>query len=110
MAYRKGWDCFSAVPGEFEELSCRVCGEKLDVRRNVEGPTSSVEAMAGRKHLHDSFTCKNSNEKWHRQALSLFKLAEDTPSAILANQLTNEALEIIRTKQHTKEHWPWYEV
>ena len=106
MGY-KGWDGFQTAPGEQEKGFCCVCGQELDVSRNVMGPTSSVEAMAGHKHLHDSFTCKNSGEKWHMQALAILQKAEETPSKIIEDQLKLEAAEIISKKEATKDVPSW---
>ena len=41
------------------------------VGRNVNGPTSSAEAMAGRQHAHDYFECPNLSTEWHRAATVL---------------------------------------
>lgn len=57
----------SAKPGEIDELACSVCGEMMEVQRGVNGPTGFAEAMAKKKHLHDSFTCPFREEMWHMQ-------------------------------------------
>ena len=59
------------VPGTVETAECGVCGAQMNIRRNVLGPTSSVEAMAGRKHRHDSFVCPRIEEDWHKRIYRL---------------------------------------
>jgi len=61
-------------------MDCRVCGAGMDAARGLTGPTGFAEAMARRGHLHDRFTCPNSGEPWHREALALRQAMEDTPS------------------------------
>jgi hypothetical protein len=96
--YTKGWDAFQPDPGVEDKMFCRVCGEEMEVRRNVEGPRSYTEAVGGGKSLHDSFVCKNSGEKWHQQALEILKMAEKTPSKVMEEMLKKEVQEIIESK------------
>lgn len=70
-SYRSGMDAVFTNPGLFKTRKCVVCGAKMDVTRNVFGPTSSSESMGGHKHLHDSFFCPNSDKGWHQIALIL---------------------------------------
>ncbi len=97
--HTKGWDYFSPDSNTVQEKRCRVCNEKMDVQRNVVGKRS----MYGLPVPHDCFTCPNSNEKWHMQALHLLQLAESTPSGFLARQLTQEASLVIQLRRVTKE-------
>ena len=64
--YGNNGHCFPA-PGTVKAAECGVCGTEMNVRRNVLGPTSSAEAMAGRKHRHDSFACPHVAEDWHKR-------------------------------------------
>lgn len=58
-------------PGTTEKIQCGICGAQMKVRRNVLGPTNFVEALAGRKHRHDSFTCPNIDRRWHQRICQL---------------------------------------
>jgi len=62
--------CFPA-PGTVQTAECGVCGAKMNVSRNVLGPTGFAEAMAGRKHRHDSFVCPHIAEDWHKRICRL---------------------------------------
>lgn len=101
--YLNGWDHYHTDPGKLERAECRVCGAEMTVTRNVDGPTSMAESMAGRSHLHDSFACPNVQEDWHAQARSLKEQAHWSHSAVQTKQLTDEAEEIIRQRKATKE-------
>tara|TARA_Y100000034_G_scaffold124892_1_gene173677 strand:+ start:292 stop:621 length:330 start_codon:yes stop_codon:yes gene_type:complete len=101
--HRAGWDSFTPAPGEEEKMSCRVCGEDMEVNRNVNGPTGYVEAMAKRGHPHDHFFCKNSGEDWHNQVLRIRQSAEENPSKLIAHMMSVEANEIILTRKATKD-------
>jgi hypothetical protein len=106
--YAAGWESFSPDPGAREEMRCRVCGEKMEVKRNQIGPTSSVMAMAGKGREHDSFRCAHAPEKWHKQVLALRQLHEDTPSSQIANLIAGEIKQILETRRPTKDQWdPW---
>jgi hypothetical protein len=65
-------------------MHCAVCGIECLVRRNVDGPTGFVMAMAKQTRLHDVFTCPHRDEKWHKQAARLYQAIQDTPSPRLA--------------------------
>jgi hypothetical protein len=58
-------------PGEVKQAKCGICGTRMNVERNVLGPTGFAEAMAGRAHSHDCFTCPHLSERWHRKIASL---------------------------------------
>ncbi len=54
-------------PGKIKVATCGICNARMTVRRNVLGPTCFAEAMAGRKHRHDSFWCPRQKEAWHER-------------------------------------------
>ncbi len=88
--------CFPE-PGVFREKSCSVCGSVMGVCRNVLGPTSFAEAMAGTGRRHDRFECPHRTESWHTQAAALEAEARRQPSGILSRLLSSEAADVIRT-------------
>lgn len=55
------------APGTLEAAECGICGAQMNVQRDVFGPTSAVEAMAGKKHKHDSFICPFIGKRWHEE-------------------------------------------
>jgi len=102
-----GWDFFTGEPGGHVVLHCRICGEPMTVARDVVGPTGWAHAMTIRAgqakgRLHDEFHCERAEAAWHRQALALRQQAEQTPSKRLADLLTEEADEVVRTKAATR--------
>ena len=102
-----GWEFFTSEPGRHAILYCRVCGEAMTASRNVIGPTGWAHAMAIRAgqakgRLHDAFHCELAGEPWHRQALALRLEAEQTPNRQVADLLTAEADEVVRTQAATK--------
>lgn len=68
--YGNNGHCFPE-PDTVETAECGICGTSMSVRRNVLGPTSSAEAMAGKKHRHDHFICPHVNEGWHQKIYRL---------------------------------------
>ncbi len=99
--------CFPS-PGEYLTVNCGVCGMGMTVKRNVLGATGFVEAMAiqagqTKGHLHDKFVCKDREKSWHQQARAIRKMASESPSKRLADLLTEEADEIVRTRKATKK-------
>jgi hypothetical protein len=101
----EGVDFSQPVPGIYEELDCGVCGRRMDVERNIRGPRSFVEGMAGATVLHDVFECPKRKEKWHQQAKALFKLAKETPSGTLEQIYTKEMEIVLGEEKPTKENW-----
>lgn len=97
-----GYDYFTSAPGEVESMLCRVCAEKMQVRRNVNGPTGFAEAIAGSKHLHDAFACPNSGHDWHDQAIELMEAIDETPSRTIADLIKAELKQVVREKKATK--------
>ena len=102
-----GWDFVISRPGEEAEVRCRVCGEVMEARRGVVGPTGWAHAMAIKAGAaqgtpHDEFACGLSGEAWHRQALALKMEARKTPSRDLESILLEEAEEVVRTRTATK--------
>lgn len=87
---------------EGDIVLCGVCGNKCTERRNVNGPRGWAQAMSKGKSLHDSFKCPSHKERWHEQALKLLKMAQDTPSLLIANLYEKEAKEILETRKTTK--------
>lgn len=104
--YTKGYEYFMPDAGECEKMSCLVCGEDMECKRNCSGPTSFVESMAGGKgsgRLHDSFWCKYAEEDWHIQVLVLREAARKSPSKVLEDLMTIEYEEILKTRTATKK-------
>lgn len=65
---------FTTDPGKRESANCNVCGEQMDVHRNVFGPRSFIAATLARGSLdclHDRFYCPHREELWHRQVTYL---------------------------------------
>ena len=91
-------------PGH-QECKCGVCSQVMKVTRNLEGYTSWSSAMARKERKYDAFICPHIEDKWHKQALALMKLAQSTPSYDLSIIYYSEAEKIIAAMQHTKEHW-----
>jgi len=71
------WFFPSHAVGEF---TCTVCGSACAVSRDVDGPTSWVESMAKKHHVHDCFVCPKADEPWHQHAVELVKWIETCPS------------------------------
>lgn len=103
--YHSGWDVMYPEPGKVERSYCNACDEEMDVERNVECATGMAEAMAGRKHLCDRFTCPNAGQDWHNQLIALRQLIDRTPSRTLAGLVQAEVNEIMQRRQPTKHKW-----
>jgi len=99
--YSAGWDHFTPAPGDKESMECRICATEMTVRRNVNGPTGYVEAISRKEHLHDSFSCPNSDEAWHNQALAIMQWMQMTPSLSVKKILEDELAIILETKTPT---------
>jgi len=86
-----------------KEAFCGICGDKMNVQRNILGATSMVEGMSGRKHMHDRFECANLKEKWHMQVKAIRKKMSDTPSKVIEDLMAKEVEGILETREPTKE-------
>ena len=75
MPFEIDWNgndgCINHAPGTKDAVACGVCGTPMNVKRNALGPTSFGEAMTGKKHLHDCFTCPYVKEYWHKKIYSI---------------------------------------
>ena len=81
--------------GVLDTMPCQVCGVDMDVERNGMGATGFGEAMSGRKHLHDTFRCKDRHEDWHMQIFNIREEAEETSSDKLRKLFLDEVDEIL---------------
>lgn len=109
MTYAAGWDYFSPTPGTQDKMYCRVCCTSMTATRNINGPTGSIEAMGGGKHLHDSFACPFSGEDWHCQVLALKIRMEKEICKKIYDMLESEMREVLQTKKVTIEkEWKYY--
>jgi hypothetical protein len=84
-------------------MNCGVCGRQMEVERNVLGFTSSIEAMAGHRRLHDHFRCPDVDAGWHERVRRLKDAADETPSRILARLYRAEAAAIVAQKAETRD-------
>jgi len=106
--YHSGIDAFHIVPpGSKKTMSCRACGDEMEVHRNVKGPTCFGEAMSGNKTLHDSFWCPNAGKDWHNQVIALKEEIEKTASTKVAKLLQAELKQVRKTRKATKKVSDW---
>lgn len=91
------------VEDKVAALACRTCGETMNVKRNVNGPTGFAEAMSHAKHLHDAHSCPFRDEMWHKQVHKLHEEATRCSSKRLADIMEGEAQEILTTRKETKQ-------
>ena len=94
---------FTNPEHEISGMSCNVCGELMDVRRNVDGPTGYAEAVGKRSHLHDFFFCPFRDDAWHKQIHKLYEAIRETPSKRLADIMKEEIDDILDSREPTKE-------
>lgn len=86
-------------PGTVKEAHCGICNEKMDVKRNVYGPTQWAMAVSGRKRMHDSFMCPNYNKTWHKRVVDLKTEKYQTTSRKLRRLINEEIREILKTRE-----------
>src|SRR5688572_27744985 len=108
ITYHKGYDSFSSDPGTVSSGNCLACGVVLDVKRNVDGPTSWAEAVGKKSHLHDSFTCPNAGEDWHTQLIKLMEYRKSLPSRRLRDIIDGEIDELKLTRVSTVKCHPLF--
>lgn len=66
-----------------EDRYCMLCGSKCDAKRNLNGPTCWITAMAGKKRLHDRHECPYRKHRLHILALQHRELASNLPEGAL---------------------------
>lgn len=101
--HHQGVNCFETRPGTVENANCKACGCLMEVERNLPAIGGFAAAMGGSNRIRDRFTCPNSNNKWHHQAVSLVLEQSKTKSAKLTALLQEEINEILATKTPTKK-------
>lgn len=89
-----GADIIFTAPGTHERHDCLVCGSPMRVERSVTGPTSFATALAGKKTVHDRFTCPYVQEEWHVMAYELARSIplERSPTLAAVRQLDLDRL------------------
>lgn len=98
----KIWDdgmnygCVTPKPGEVDGAYCGICGAKMNVRRNFHHNNRFRNSPC------DLFTCPHLEKAWHRQAIRLKIMIEETPSASIAKILKKELELILAKKRPTK--------
>jgi hypothetical protein len=93
---RVGYETFYVIPLTVEEMSCRVCGSKCDVKRDVPGPRQFVSAASSGSGLYDVFTCPHGGKVWHDKALQLAVAIDDTPSKRVAALMRQDLEDLLR--------------
>ena len=94
-SYHMGWDTILPDPGEVESWDCQVCGDTCDVRRGVVGRRSSISPH---ESPHDSFTCPNSGEPWHDQALKIAQAIHDMPAPSIRALMEGDLAKVVRER------------
>ena len=94
----KDYDLFFRDPDTIDEIRCRVCGTKCNVKRNEYGPTCYAAAVGGLSTFHDLFTCPHSKKRWHELVLDLVEAIDETPSRTLARLMKLDLKRILRKK------------
>ena len=105
--YHSGYDIKTPSAGHQGTMYCDVCKEEMGFEPNVKGATSRGEAMAGKSHVYDRYTCKNAGENWHNQIISLLKEIDRNPSVLLGNIMKKEIKGILKNKKATKITYGW---
>ena len=86
-----------------EKFYCGVCGDLMDAKFGIDGPTGSAEAMAGKGHLHDRYMCPNRDEDWHEQVVALRMERNDSASATIGELLNKEVDLVLEHREATKK-------
>jgi hypothetical protein len=95
-------DRFTPAPNQYDSVICGICRTQMLVTRDVCGATTSAEAHAKLKHLHDKFVCPHIDENWHIQVKALKKQAIKSVSKQIEDILLQEAELVLATKKETK--------
>jgi hypothetical protein len=97
----KGLDCAFFSPNTVKELNCKVCGSKMEVKRNKKSADSFNAAIAGKSSNHDFFWCANYQTNWHIQVRELIGEIENSSSSSIRKLLKEEIDLILKNKTPT---------
>jgi hypothetical protein len=86
-------------PGTVQSMNCGVCGESMEVTRNVKGSTSFAEAIGKKGHVHDSFRCQHYRKDWHRRVSALMDEGRATKSESIRKVLQKEIEDILQRRK-----------
>jgi hypothetical protein len=100
MRAQLDWDYFVTDFGANPALRCKVCNQVLVADDRARAKTAWHQSVGC--VVHDYFTCPNAGQAWHDQARSILRLAEDTPSKVLADMLRCEASALVADRVATK--------
>lgn len=96
-------------PGQVAQAECGICGTRMNVERNVLGPTGFAENLAGGKHLHDRFLCPNLAASWHDEIVIIKMAAVDYSLSVrnvmvrgVVREDTEEKARVILEKAETQ--------
>lgn len=95
-------DTYMPDPGTRDQVECGVCGTVMDVKRDLDGPTSFTMAIGKSKRKHDFFWCPHREDAWHEQVVQLRQFMKSCPSAFLSEVVQREIDQILETKTPTK--------
>ena len=104
--WKKDWPSNDGIstpdPGVITSLKCGICGDEMNVKRSVLGPTSWAGAMGGSNRLHDLFFCLNRDQDWHKKICELYREARNTHS-VTVKKIIRKEIEEIRKKRKLLE-------
>ena len=93
---RLGYERFYVMPQTAEEMSCRVCGSKCLVRREVHGPREFVTVTQKVHDVWDVFTCPHAGKAWHEKAVELAVAIDETPSKRVGALMREDLEDLLR--------------
>ena len=93
---RLGYERFYVTPGTVEEMRCRACGTKCNVRRDVSGVDDFVWTVNREGDLWDVFSCPHARKAWHDTAVELAVAIDEIPSKRVAALIRLDLEDLLR--------------